>query len=36
HAERTIHGVTGSWWPRRDAGKTPWFRMFENARKYVG
>ncbi|EIT69248.1 MAG: phosphoribosylformylglycinamidine synthase [Hydrocarboniphaga sp.] len=36
HAERTIHGVTGSWWPQAFAGKTPWFRMFQNARKWVG
>ena len=36
HAERTISGVTGSWWPQREAGKTPWFRMFENARRWVG
>ena len=36
HPERTIHGVTGSWWPQAFAGKTPWFRMFENARRWVG
>jgi phosphoribosylformylglycinamidine synthase len=34
HPERTIHGVTGSWWPER-FDKTPWFRMFENARRWV-
>jgi phosphoribosylformylglycinamidine synthase len=37
HAERTIHGVTGSWWPDGTRGpKTPWFRLFENARSWVG
>ncbi len=35
HPERTVHGVTGSWWPDRSAAKTPWFRMFQNARKWV-
>jgi phosphoribosylformylglycinamidine synthase len=35
HPERTIAGVTGSWWPRRWDGKTPWFRMFQNARAWV-
>jgi phosphoribosylformylglycinamidine synthase len=36
HPERTIAGVTGSWWPRTWEGKTPWFRIFENARRFVG
>ncbi len=36
HPERTVHGVTGSWWPQRDAAKTPWFEMFVNARRWVG
>ncbi|MDB5970991.1 MAG: purL [Hydrocarboniphaga sp.] len=36
HAERTIHGVTGSWWPQAFDGRTPWFRMFQNARRWVG
>jgi phosphoribosylformylglycinamidine synthase len=35
HPERTVHGVTGSWWPQRGA-RTPWFQMFVNARKWVG
>ncbi len=35
HPERTIAGVAGSWWPRRWDDKTPWFRMFLNARKWV-
>jgi phosphoribosylformylglycinamidine synthase len=36
HPERTIHGVTGSWWPAdARAARTPWFRMFENARRWV-
>ncbi|MBL6750879.1 MAG: phosphoribosylformylglycinamidine synthase [Nevskia sp.] len=36
HPERTVAGATGSWWPRRWSGKTPWFRMFRNARQWVG
>ena len=37
HPERTIHGVTGSWWPESArAARTPWFRLFENARSWVG
>jgi phosphoribosylformylglycinamidine synthase len=36
HPERTVHGVTGSWWPNREAATTPWIRMFENARRWVG
>ncbi|MGH8516623.1 MAG: phosphoribosylformylglycinamidine synthase, partial [Panacagrimonas sp.] len=37
HPERTIHGVTGSWWPENSRGsRTPWFRLFENARSWVG
>ena len=36
HAERTIHGVTGSYWPQAHGDKTPWFRMFQNARRWVG
>ncbi|MES0872974.1 phosphoribosylformylglycinamidine synthase [Sinimarinibacterium thermocellulolyticum] len=35
HPERSVHGVTGSWWPKRDAATTPWLRMFENARRWV-
>ena len=36
HPERTIAGVSGSWWPQAFAsGKTPWFQMFVNARKFV-
>ncbi|TDU26671.1 phosphoribosylformylglycinamidine synthase [Panacagrimonas perspica] len=39
HPERTIHGVTGSWWPDAASGgaaqRTPWFRMFENARSWM-
>ena len=35
HPERTIAGVSGSWWPRAWDGETPWFRMFENARRFV-
>ncbi|WP_026352924.1 phosphoribosylformylglycinamidine synthase [Solimonas variicoloris] len=39
HPERTIAGTTGSWWPQDYAasggsGKTPWFQMFVNARKF--
>lgn len=36
HPERTIAGTTGSWWPQRWEDKTPWFRMFQNARAWVG
>jgi len=40
HPERTIAGTTGSWWPQDYAasggvGKTPWFEMFVNARRFV-
>ncbi len=35
HPERSVHGVTGSWWPGRDAATTPWLRMFANARRWV-
>ncbi|MFT4047547.1 MAG: phosphoribosylformylglycinamidine synthase [Solimonas sp.] len=41
HPERTIAGTTGSWWPQDWAaagglGKTPWFQLFVNARKFSG
>jgi phosphoribosylformylglycinamidine synthase len=36
HPERTIAGTTGSWWPQRWDHKTPWFRLFLNARRWVG
>ncbi|MBA4284778.1 MAG: phosphoribosylformylglycinamidine synthase [Xanthomonadaceae bacterium] len=35
HPERTIAGVTGSFWPKAWDGKTPWFRMFQNARAFA-
>ncbi|MGB1563485.1 MAG: phosphoribosylformylglycinamidine synthase [Sinimarinibacterium flocculans] len=35
HPERTVHGVTGSWWPAREHATTPWLRMFENARRWT-
>ena len=35
HPERTIAGTVGSWWPQRWDEKTPWFRMFQNARAFV-
>ncbi|NKF23894.1 phosphoribosylformylglycinamidine synthase [Solimonas marina] len=40
HPERTVAGTSGSWWPQDYAasgglGKTPWFQMFVNARKFV-
>ncbi|NGY06707.1 phosphoribosylformylglycinamidine synthase [Solimonas terrae] len=40
HPERTIAGTSGSWWPQNFAagsglGKTPWFQMFVNARKFA-
>jgi len=36
HPERTISGVSGSFWPRLNGSKTPWFEMFVNARRWVG
>jgi len=41
HPERTIAGTTGSWWSKNWAaengrGKTPWFQIFLNARKFTG
>lgn len=36
HPERTISGVTGSWWPRRFDQHTPWIQVFRNARRWVG
>ncbi len=36
HPERTIRGVTGSWWPKHYGEFTPWIQMFRNARKWVG
>jgi phosphoribosylformylglycinamidine synthase len=36
HPERTLRGVTGSWWPRSHGEFTPWMQMFRNARKWVG
>nr|WP_293000946.1 phosphoribosylformylglycinamidine synthase [Nevskia sp.] len=35
HPERTIAGVSGSFWPKAWDGKTPWFRMFQNARAFA-
>ena len=35
HPERTIAGVSGSFWPKTWDGKTPWFRMFQNARVFA-
>ena len=35
HPERTIAGTVGSWWPQANGVKTPWFRMFENARSWA-
>jgi phosphoribosylformylglycinamidine synthase len=36
HPERTIRGVTGSWWPKSYGEFTPWIQMFRNARRWVG
>jgi len=36
HPERTIRGVTGSWWPKAWDEFTPWMQMFRNARTWVG
>jgi phosphoribosylformylglycinamidine synthase len=35
HPSRSIAGTVGSWWPKANGEKTPWFRMFENARGWV-
>jgi len=35
HPERTIAGVTGSYWPQANGQFTPWMQMFRNARKWV-
>ena len=34
HPERTVAGVTGSWWPQRWEKHTPWMQMFHNARRW--
>lgn len=36
HPERTVSGVTGSWWPQRYDRHTPWLQPFRNARRWVG
>ena len=36
HPERTIRGVTGSWWPQQWGEFTPWIQIFRNARRWVG
>jgi phosphoribosylformylglycinamidine synthase len=36
HPERTVRGVTGSWWPRAWDEFTPWIQLFRNARRWVG
>ncbi len=36
HPERTLRGVTGSWWPQNYGEFTPWIQMFRNARSWVG
>jgi phosphoribosylformylglycinamidine synthase len=35
HPERTVAAGTGSWWPQRWDARTPWFRMFQNARRFT-
>ncbi len=36
HPERTVAGVTGSWWPDHARGETtPWLHLFANARRWV-
>ena len=35
HPERTVAGTVGSWWPKASGDKTPWFRMFQNARQWT-
>ena len=34
HPERTVAGVTGSYWPQAWEKHTPWMQMFLNARKF--
>jgi phosphoribosylformylglycinamidine synthase len=36
HPERTLRGVTGSWWPQQWGDFTPWIQLFRNARSWVG
>jgi phosphoribosylformylglycinamidine synthase len=36
HPERTVRGVTGSWWPQPAGDFTPWIQIFRNARRWVG
>ena len=36
HPERTVRGVTGSWWPQQWGEFTPWIQIFRNARRWVG
>lgn len=38
HPERTVAGVTGSWWPsaHRGGDTTPWLQLFANARRWMG
>ena len=36
HPERTVAGVTGSWWPSSTRGETtPWLHLFANARRWT-
>jgi len=34
HPERTVAGVSGSWWPQAWNGHTPWLQLFRNARRF--
>ncbi len=36
HPERTIAGISGSYWPKANGEFTPWMQMFRNARKWAG
>lgn len=36
HPERSIAGTVGSWWPDRRQRRSPWYAMFQNARRWVG
>ena len=36
HPERTVSGVTGSFWPQRWEEVSPWLQLFRNARRFAG
>ena len=36
HPERVFRSIQNSWHPKEWGERSPWMRMFENARKWVG